>query len=679
MMALGCHSVPLKAPPGVSVEAQAKWLKDYQTARTHQVDDPTQACNTFKNLAADKKFPARDMAQLRAIESCSSEQFADFERSELPPWLQDQAIDVQLKIAGTTGNKTSELGLSVEKSKQKLPQSEKIKWMTLAITRAGDLGSDDKINELKARLYKIAPRLNPEPSEKDFLAVAGDWRLVRQFEKARDYYEKVLKSGSFDTDDKISALRGIRLSYKNARQHEKHLEASQRLIDFLAKTIKANPRSRQMMVAGYDAQVYRARALWTLGQGKEAEKIFDKLAKKMKGKVSLAELFWLKGRIKEETQDFADVSKYLDMALKEHFNDSDLRDKIMWYAAWNERRRGNKERAIEILTDIDKNTQIDFTRQRALYWLGKTYVDSQRPEEAKAVFTRLIEMDPLGYYGLLAHRQLNKPITLQAQATDTSASGVVASQIPMDSVVADWLCLLDEKDSLAAFLDLASISYKKQKDQNDDGWGAIFKYYAKAGLYMKLYESLGGLTPDHRKSIFEHHPELLFPQPWNEDVRAASHQFGVDEELIYAITRQESAFDTHARSLADAFGLMQLLPEVAEQLSAKYKIPYTGMEDLYDPKTNINFGAAHLKELFQRHHGQFILAVASYNASESVIHNWMKNRYRGDALEFIEEIPYEETRAYVRLVMRNLIFYSLLKSKSPSIEFPDRVLSMQAD
>ncbi|MGZ3721780.1 MAG: hypothetical protein ACXVA9_02540, partial [Bdellovibrionales bacterium] len=58
------------------------------------------------------------------------------------------------------------------------------------------------------------------------------------------------------------------------------------------------------------------------------------------------------------------------------------------------------------------------------------------------------------------------------------------------------------------------------------------------------------------------------------------------------------------------------------------------------------------------------------------IRNWMKTRFHGDALEFIEEIPYEETRSYVRLVMRNLIFYSLLKSKSPSITFPDRVLSL---
>ncbi|NJL25914.1 MAG: lytic transglycosylase domain-containing protein [Calothrix sp. SM1_5_4] len=244
--------------------------------------------------------------------------------------------------------------------------------------------------------------------------------------------------------------------------------------------------------------------------------------------------------------------------------------------------------------------------------------------------------------------------------------------------MAEWLNLLDEKEVLTALLDEASQAYKKANEQNDEGWVTIFRYYAKAGLYMKLYESISGLSPDRRKSVLQSHPELLFPQPWVDEVKTAALQFGVQEELIYAIMRQESAFDPRARSGADAFGLMQLLPEVAEAIAPANNIPYAQMEDLYQPQTNIPLGALHIKELLQRHKNQFILAVASYNASEKAIRNWMKTRFRGDALEFIEEIPYEETRVYVRLVMRNLIFYSLLKTKSASIEFPAWVLNLDA-
>ena len=671
---IGCHSTPLKSPANVDQESATKWLKNYQWAKAHGKDDPAGSCKMFRELADDVRFPARDIARLRSLEVCPAEDAANFDRTHLPPWLHDLAVDTLLKLNAQKQDKARELELAVEKSKQKLPQNEKVKWMTLAIQRAQDLKETDKEAELKARLYKLAPRLNPEPEEKQFLAVAGDYRLIRQFDKARDYYEKVLKSDKFDLDDKIAALKGIRLSYKNARHNEKHLQASQRLVEFLNKQLKTDPRSRAMTMALYDAQMYRGRALWTQGMTSDAHKVFDSLEKKMKGKISLAELYWVKARMAEEVRDHDKVSHYLDLALKERINDTDMRDKILWYYAWNERLRGNFPRALEVLQDLEQKTQIDFTRQRTLYWLGRTYLDNKDENSAKPVFSRLAESDPLGYYGLLAHRQLGMPIKLQTGAETGSGE---PPQIPMETAVADWLSLLNEKDALTNFLDLASQSYKKQRDQNDDGWVIIFKYYARAGLYMKLYESLTGLSPERRKSVLEHHPDLLFPQPWNEDVRAAANQFGVEEELIYAITRQESAFDTRARSLADAFGLMQLLPEFAENLSTKYKIPYTGMEDLYDPKTNFLFGAAHLKELFQRHKGQFILAVASYNASESAIQNWMKSRFRGDATEFIEEIPYEETRAYVRLVMRNLVFYSLLKSKSAAIDFPDKVLKLE--
>jgi len=682
LFALGCHTTPLKTPPSPVAgkpDQEINWLKDYKEAHSHLADDPAKACEIFKHLSADLKFPGRDIAEIHALETCPAEDFINFDRKLLPPWLQDQAVDVLLKLATERADKTAEMDMAFEKSKQKLPQSEKVKWMNLAIQRAQDLELDRKTQEFKERLYKIAPRLTPAPEENKFLTVASDFRMARQFDKARDYYERVLKSPKYETDDKIAALKGIRLSWKNARNNEKYLAACKRLEDFLAKAVKANSKSHPLNVAYYDSQIYRARALWTQGQASEAAKIFDKLEKKMKGKVSLAELYWLKGRMADEKQDFGKVSQFFDLAMKERITDADMRDKILWYSAWNERRRGNLDHAAEVLTEIDQKTQVDFTRQRALYWLGKTYDENKKPDLAKSTYAHLIELDPLGYYGLLAHRQLNQPIALLTPAPADPKAPEVVPNVPMDTQTADWLYVLDEKEPLTALLDLTSQNYKKQRDQSDDGWVMIFKYYAKAGLYAKLYESLAGLTPDRRKSIFENHPDLLFPQPWADDVRAAALQFGIDESLIYAISRQESAFDTHARSLADAFGLMQLLPEVAENLSSKYNIPYKEMEDLYDPKTNIMFGAAHLKELFERHNNQFILAVAAYNASENVIHNWMKTRFHGDPVEFIEEIPYEETRAYVRLVMRNLVFYSLLKSKSPSIPFPDKVLNLVAD
>lgn len=669
-LAIGCHSVPLKSPVDPHLEINSKWLKDYKEAQSSQTSDPKRSCDLFRALGADDAFPAKELAKLRAVEICEK---SSLDRESLPPYLQNIGLDIALKLASSSGDKAAEMDLAAEKSKQKLPQNEKLKWIELALQRAREINADKQTEVLLKRQYSIAPRLNPSPSERQFLAVANDLRMTRKFEQARQYYEKVITSPHFLLDDKISALKGIRLSYKNARQDDAHIKTSQRLVNYLHKAEKLNPKSSAVRAASYDAQTYYGRALWTLGRSEEARKVFLDIEKKMKNKISLAELYWLLGRMAEEKGHAEEVGRYMEMALKERLSNQELRDKILWYTAWNERRQKNLARSAEVLKDLEANTQSEFTRNRTLYWLGKTYSELNKPDDSRQTLEKLIQIDPLGYFGLLAQRDLGLNISFR-RSSSSAENGDPA--LPLDVTLAEWLALLDEKDALDELLSSAATAYRKQKTQTDEGWTALLRQYAKGGLYGKLYEVLSSLEPDRRKNISEAHPELLFPQPWTDDVKMAALQFNVDEELIYAIMRQESAFDPRARSGADAFGLMQVIPEIAEHTASSKKISYAHMDDLYEPKVNIPIGAAHLRELLDRHKGQFIPAVASYNASEKAISNWIRTRYRGDALEFIEEIPYEETRAYVRLVMRNMIFYRLLKSKSASIEFPAWVLKL---
>ncbi len=674
VIALGCHSMPSKQTTGANFTANTSWLRDYRKARSLQATDQGKACAIFKELGAETKFPAHQLSLVRAWETCDAEQAPKISRDEFPSWLQDMSLEIALVQAAKSDDKRAEMELASEKSKQRLSQSEKLKWIDLALTRARELNDEKMQAELNKRMMIVAPRLNPAPSERKYLTVASDFRMARQFDKAREFYNRILKRPHFGLDEKVAALKGIRLSYKNARADEAHVEAAKKLVTYLRHAEKLNPKSNAVKQAAYESEVYYGRALWTLHRAAEAKKVFDKIERHMKGHVSVAELYWLKGRMAEESGDLKEVSRLMSAALKEKIKDSDLRDKILWYSAWNERRQKNLPRAAEILTDLAQTTQADFLKVRALFWLGKTYAELKLEDQAKTTLENLIELDPVGYYGLLAHRHLGIAITLKPKNQNTR--DLKENDLPLDTMLAEWLILLDEKAALSSLLEQSSKAYVAQKTQSPEGWIALFKYYAKGGLYMKMYEALSSLTPERRKSITESQPDLLFPRPWNEEVRMAALDSGVDEELIYAIIRQESAFDPKARSGADAFGLMQILPEVAAPLAQQKSVPYSHMEDLYDPKINIALGAAHVQDLLKRHKGQFILAVASYNASENAIRNWMKTRYRGDALEFIEEIPYEETRVYVRLVMRNLIFYSLLKSRNASIEFPAWVLKL---
>ncbi len=675
MLILGCHSAPLKSPVDTSLKLNSLWLRDYKEAQMLKSTAPFRSCELFKSLALEPKFPANEIARLRAWETCDSAE--PLKRSDLPAYLNDLSLDIALMGAVKLNDKAAQMELATEKSKQRLPQNEKLKWNELALARARELKDKAKIEALTKRQYIIAPRLNPDPSPAQWLMVASDLRNARKFEQAREFYEKIIKGPEFTLDEKITAHKGIRLSYKNARRMDDHIEASKRLVEYLRRAEKLNPKSIAIRNAHYDAEIYLGRAIWTMGQADAARRTFETAEKRLMGRVSLAELYWLLGRMAEERNEPSEVSRYMELALKERITDDELRDKVLWYSAWNERRQKNHARAAEILGELNEKTQSEFTKVRVLYWLGKTQADLGKADESKATFEKLCLLDPLGYYGLLAHRQLGLAISFKRAPTQDGGE-ILDSDVPLNFELADWLVLVDEKEALEELLNLSIKSYAKQKKQTDEGWTTLFRFYAKGGLFAKMYEMLSALPSDRRKSIVEKHPELLFPQPFLEDVKLAALQYNVDEELIYGIMRQESAFDPRARSGADAFGLMQVLPEVAENIAFAKKISYLHMDDLYVPKTNIPIGAAHIRELLDRHRGRFILAVASYNASEKAIANWMKTRFRGDALEFIEEIPYEETRIYVRLVMRNLIFYSLLKSKSASIDFPAWVLKLDA-
>ena len=192
-------------------------------------------------------------------------------------------------------------------------------------------------------------------------------------------------------------------------------------------------------------------------------------------------------------------------------------------------------------------------------------------------------------------------------------------------------------------------------------------------LYLQTEWYQGGMRQIYnfkmstRNALTEKYINTIFPTPYLNSVEQLSKKYNVPAELIFAITRQESAFVPSERSWADAFGLMQMIPEKAGELSKKYHISYHDYNDLYNPEINLEIGTALLKDLRTKFKHRFIQTVAGYNASENVISVWEKERFNGNFLEFIEMIPYEETRNYIKLVFRNYVTYKRLTSKEEFI------------
>lgn len=162
--------------------------------------------------------------------------------------------------------------------------------------------------------------------------------------------------------------------------------------------------------------------------------------------------------------------------------------------------------------------------------------------------------------------------------------------------------------------------------------------------------------------------ELRFPLAFADAINGAAKDNQLDSALLFALARQESAFDQAATSSPGARGLMQLMPATAKSTARKYKIPYRKTAELYDPKTNIAIASRYYSEMLKRFDGSRILASAAYNAGPSRVNQWLTKT--DGQLPFdiwIEVIPYRETRAYVRNILMYSIIYSRKMGQRPPL------------
>jgi soluble lytic murein transglycosylase len=140
--------------------------------------------------------------------------------------------------------------------------------------------------------------------------------------------------------------------------------------------------------------------------------------------------------------------------------------------------------------------------------------------------------------------------------------------------------------------------------------------------------------------------------------------------LIHAIIRQESNFSTTAVSSAGARGLMQLMPATAQQVAKKLGAKHSHEKLTADPAHNVRLGTTYLQELIDRFDGSYVLAIASYNAGSGRVATWLKEygdprSAAIDAIDWIELIPFQETRNYVQRVLENLHIYRARLAATP--------------
>lgn len=662
----------------------SQWWVQYRRASLWRADDPGLACTHWAALGVEPHFPLRELALIRAYATCSQLHPPPILPQLEPnpkPWLAAEGLKALLIQAQYQKNWFKEFELLIEQSKLAIDPDLKLELVEQALELAEKNKDSERRQSARERREKIAPRFLESPKPSEWMIVAHDFRRARDFKSARRWFERAAHHRPLDESRRLSALRGLAQVYKLERNREQQISTLKKIVQLTKPKRTKRSRTKGSWRPHYEALVTLARAQWTQGDVNEARNVLEKSIITFANRVPRTELFWLLGRMQEEKQNFAKAVAYFEQAAGELSGLSEMKEKVAWYLGWNQRKLKNWSAAIAAFSQGRDQSLNEFSKTRFLYWMARTEKESGADS---SVFTphydELIQTDPLGYYGLLAHRDLGRTIQ---RTTAIRKVPLEPSRIKtiLDQPKLEWLISLEEGEVAQLFLDQASETLRRNPGEHDNEstWTDLFRSYARAGAFQHLYERLGRIPPDQRQSILAQHPDLLFPQPYRDFVTAAADRYQLPSELLFSVMRQESSFNPRARSPADAFGLMQLLPEVAQAAAQKAEIPFDRAEDLYEPRVNIPLGAYHLRQLWDRFSGRFILAVASYNASEDSIRNWMKVRYQGDPIAFVEDIPYEETRGYIRLVLRNMIFYQLLNSPQGKIDFPEWTLRLSAN
>lgn len=325
--------------------------------------------------------------------------------------------------------------------------------------------------------------------------------------------------------------------------------------------------------------------------------------------------------------DFENALSVLENAM-EHF--PSLTEEALWSAGWTHYTSGDYRKAGEVFSRLHE----EFGSNKYLYWKARAI--EKAGGDASAIYKMLEGSD---YYAFLAAaRAGGKLPAAEKGAVELRRMPMkridILIEVGLSEEAAEELSEMSRKDS--RYSTLLNIAYKL----------AEMEKYRKALLLLDL-------LPDTMRPR-----ELLYPLAYWPFVNEASSRYDIDPFLLLSLIREESRYDPEAVSSAGAIGLMQLMPLTARRTARSVKVEINGIESIHLVENNIALGTHYLSGLL-REFKSVAAALAAYNAGERRVRKWLaKERY--DAYdEFIEDIPYMETRNYVKRIVTTYFHYQL--------------------
>ncbi len=345
-----------------------------------------------------------------------------------------------------------------------------------------------------------------------------------------------------------------------------------------------------------------------------------------------------------------------------------------------------------------------FNNDRTRYWLAMSYLKLEKKEQAKALFEKIATNKYFSYYSILSEERLSSfegykmtprglastelaleetqnLVELEAESEDTLSEtnkmGPEADEVALNEqdeglVTAFQNPKLQKRfDTAHMLIELGLYDWARfelyeieKRTRNKDYLRMLMQAYQDIGSYNRsLYISETYFSKERHSGGLEGAKQYWswnFPYGYKEHVDKYSKSFGVPESLILSIMRAESHFYQYAISPVGARGLMQLMPYTAKRVAQLLNDKDFSDEELSTPELNIRYGSRYLQRLSKQFQGMPLLVAAAYNAGPHRVKSWLNNFGSLQMDEFVEHIPFVETRNYAKKVLRHYLVYNRL-------------------
>lgn len=481
--------------------------------------------------------------------------------------------------------------------------------------------------------------------------------------------EKALQSAPGELPSRVGVKRSLAWAYYQSRQ------------DYYKAAALFEECSRADSTQVDSDLFYSARALSRAHQDQLAIVRYEELIRKLPNSKFAVSARQLIGRLWFSQGEWAKAVQAYDRYLQKYGTSRHHRAAIG---------QARQERAVALLALKDPKAVAalqelvegnESANHRALLseLLGVAYLHAGDAARARQTFEAVIAERPLSFPALAAAarlREMNLPVPAELQPSlpeDNVQLGPLSVALPSRVTQLVELGLDNDAESELALANGAVFDpYAPRSGEAacvTFGQLATAKERYRKGVKVIRERAVQRVIAPATRWMWE----CLYPMPYATSVREAGRRRGVEPEMIYAVMRQESAFQPSVESPAAAFGLMQIIEPTARSLAAELQVPYA-QSTLLTPQYNIDWGAAYLGKLLKKFDGHLALAAGAYNAGPGAMSRWLQTGQNLPLDVFVARIIYDETRTYVQRVVANWARYRYLEGGLTNIPRLDLAL-----